>query len=97
MCILVSSNNDQNQEVRLPFFQNICNNSLFSGYLINLLKIKRTTQVHGKHAKGPPRSYNQELMTSRKSNEKGSYILCLFKLKSMWAGLEDLMSRRLAL
>lgn len=34
------------------------------------MKIKRrTTQVHGKHTKCPPRSYNQELMTSRKSNE----------------------------
>jgi hypothetical protein len=79
-----------------PFFKIYAIIAFFSGYIINLLKIKRTTQVHGKHAKGPPRSYNQELMTSRKSNEKGSYILCLFKLKSMWAGLEDLMSRRLA-
>lgn len=59
---------------------------------MNLLKTKRrTTQVHGKHTKGPPRSYNQEPKTSRKSNEAEdvSHMSLLFLLsKHLFLPLE---------
>jgi hypothetical protein len=84
MCIQVISNYDQTKKSDYFFFFKVSPiMALFAGYIMNLLKIKRrTTQVHGKHTKGPPRSYNQEPKKSRKSNEgyKDPTCHCFFLL-----------------